>query len=219
MSIHILLVDDHTLVREALKVRLEKEDEFGTVVDLGDVTEAVEYVKKESVDIILMDISLKNSVVDGVAATKQILAAAPEVKVLGLSFLDDLGTIKRMLVAGASGYVLKGCSSAELVEGIKTVVKGEHYFSDNVRDSLLGEFVASIQDPELPKKEILTDRELEVLKLVARGFSVKQIAAELEISVKTVGAHRTNIMNKIGIFNDAGLTRFAIREGFVDLNM
>lgn len=219
MPIQILLVDDHTLVRESLKVRLEKEDEIGEVLNVGTAAEALEYVKNGQIDIVVMDINLKHSAIDGIAATAQIIEADAEIKVLGLSFLDDLGTIKRMLAAGASGYVLKGCSSSELVEGIKAVVSGENYFSVNVRDSLLGEFVTSIQQPGMVKKEILTDRELEVLKLVAREFSIKQIAAELGISGKTVGTHRTNIMNKIGVFNDAGLTRFAIREGFIDIDM
>jgi DNA-binding NarL/FixJ family response regulator len=211
MSIRILLVDDHEIMRQGLSVLLKKHPDVEVVGQAGDGRTAVQMVNELLPDIVLMDIAMPN--LNGIEATRQMVAKCPEIKVMALSSHSDRAMIASMLKAGASGYMLKESAFTELTKGIDAMQSNQTYLCSKVSNVVLSDYVNMLTDPKRSSGEVLTAREREVLQLVAEGATTKEIAAKLEVSVKTIDSHREHIMDKLAIRNVAELTKYAIRQG------
>jgi DNA-binding NarL/FixJ family response regulator len=209
MSIRLMLVDDHRMLREALRGILEKAGDIVVVAEADDGTAAIALAREFSPDVVVMDIGLVG--MSGIEATRRILAENPGVKVLGLSTFADRRMVQQMLEAGARGYVVKSAGSEELLRGIRAVAQGETYLYAEAAAAI----VDSLRKNSLQGKqsETLGRREREVLQLLASGMTSAQIAETLRIATGTVEVHRRNIMRKLDLHNVAELTRYAIREG------
>jgi two-component system response regulator NreC len=203
-SIRVLLVEDHTIVREGLRAMLMMRADMEVVGEAEDGLRAVEEAKRLAPDVVVMDLNLPK--LSGLDATRAIKDALPDTKVLVLSMYGGAEHVRPALRAGASGYLVKGTGVAELVSGILAVSKGQAYFSHDVAAHLLREEQGSTS---------LTARELEVLKLVASGMSSQEIADSLSLSIKTVESHRSRVMTKLDVTNVAMLVRESIRLGLV----
>lgn len=204
-TINVLLVDDHMLVLDGLKARLELEDHIKVLGTANNGVEALEKALTLNPDIVLMDVSMP--VLNGIETAKRFQAEQPEKKILMLSMHQDKEYILSLVQAGASGYVLKDVPAAELVLAIETVIRGGSYFSSGASQAL-----CHVQEET---KEELTKRELAVLKELASGAANKTIANNLTISVRTVETHRQNLKNKLGIHSAAGLTKYAIENKLI----
>jgi len=209
--INILLVDDHPLVRDGIRARLESEEGVSVIGEAQNGQEALDFVAQRAPDVALMDVSMP--VMNGLDATKIFKEQHPEVRVLILSMHDSREYILQLIQSGASGYILKDVSSDELIKAIETVHQGGTYFSSSASQSLF-----SADQPQTQTEEVaaLTPREATVLKQLAEGKSNKEIARILDISVRTVETHRQNIKQKLNIHTAAGLARYAIENGLVD---
>jgi two-component system response regulator NreC len=207
MSIRVLLADDHKIVRQGLRSLLEKQHGMEVIAEAEDGRTAVQLARKLSPDVVVMDIAMPD--LNGIGATRQIIAEAPGVKVVALSMHSDKRFVTRMLRAGASGYLLKDCAFEELARAISAVVANQIYLSLGIAGVVVEDYVRHV--PETGPS--LTPRECEVLQLLAEGSSTKEIAARLHVSVKTVETHRRHIMEKLDIHTIAELTKYAIREG------
>jgi len=215
MSIKILLVDDHRIMRAGLRSLLEKESDMKVVAEASDGRTAVRLVREVTPDVVIIDITMPD--LNGVEATHQILAESPNVKVLALSMHSDEQFVAGMLKAGASGYLLKDCASEELCQAIRAVIGGETYLSPRIASIVVEDYRRELSKEQLTKAPELTAREREVLQLVAEGETSKRIAQRLHVSVKTVEAHRQQIMDKLNIHTVAGLTKYAIRKGITSV--
>ena len=216
-TIRILIADDHALVREGLAALLKMSEEMEIIGEAADGIEAIEKVKKTNPDVVLMDISMPK--LGGLEATVEIKKAHPNVKVLVLTQYDDSAYIRRFLKAGASGYMLKKALGADLITAIKAVAAGEAYLHPSIASSVIGGYLGEKKgEPVEDPYDSLTDREKQVLKLIAEGYTHKEIADLLTISVKTAIAHQTNINEKLGIHTRADLIKFAIRKGIIKLD-
>ncbi len=214
MSFRILIADDHTLVRQGLKALLDAQPDMQVVGEVGDGRSTIRAAGELTPDVIIMDISMPD--MNGIDATRQLLAGPRKVKVLGLSMHADPRFVARLLRAGASGYLLKDCAFEELARAIRVVMDGQVYLSPGIAGSVVQDYLR--QTPgDAPPGSPLTDREREVLQLLAEGRSTKQIAATLQLSPKTVETHRRRIMDKLSVYSVAELTRYAIREGLIGL--
>ncbi|MET0103123.1 MAG: response regulator transcription factor [Sedimenticola sp.] len=210
-AIRILLVDDHPLVLDGISARLEGEPGLQVVATANNGREALERAREMQPDVVLMDVTMP--VMGGLEATRHFNEEMPDARVLILSMHGDQEYILKLMHAGASGYVLKDVSSDELIKAIKVIHQGETYFSSGASESL---FSTPEQAPA-GEESVLTRREGTVLKLIAEGQCNKDIARLLNISVRTVETHRLNIKNKLDIHTAAGLTKYAIEQGLVDL--
>jgi len=217
MSIKVLLVDDHAIIREGLRSLLEKQPEMEVIADTDDGRKAVELVRELLPDIVIMDISMPG--LNGIEATRQITAEFPDVKVIALSIHSKRRFVADMLSAGATGYILKECLFDELVQAIKAVAAGGRYLSPRITDVVVSDYVKRLSATTESPFEALKTREREVLQLVAEGKSTKQIALELHVSTKTIEANRRQIMEKLNIHSVAELTKYAVREGLTALEM
>lgn len=213
--IKIMLVDDHQIVRIGLRSLLAAEPDMKVVAEADNGRDVPNLVRDQQPQVIIMDISMPD--LNGIDATRQILAQYPSVKVIALSMHSDSLFVLNMLKAGASGYLLKDCALEELVKAIRTVVAQKTYLSPGVSDVVIKDFVSNWSNPNSSAFSVLTAREREVLQLMAEGKSTNQIADCLCVSVKTVEAHRKQIMNKSGIHSVAELTKYAIRQGLTTL--
>jgi len=213
MSIKILLADDHAIIRQGLRSLLEKESEIEVVGEAEDGRKALRLVRELAPDIIVMDITMPN--LNGIDATRQIVSSYPKVKVIALSIHSNKRFIADMLKVGASGYILKECLFDELVQAIHRVSGGETYLSPKITGMVVSDYVEYLITSH--SVSILTEREHEVLQLLAEGKSTKQIALALHVSPKTIEANRRQIMEKLNIHNIAELTKYAIREGLTSL--
>ncbi len=209
MSIRLMLVDDHKMLREALRAPLERAGDIEVVAEADDGLAAIELARSLALDVIVMDIGLAG--MSGIEATRRILAQNPNIKVLALSTFADRRMVMQMLQAGARGYVVKSAGSEELLRGIRAVAQGETYLYAEAAEAV----VDSLRRNSLKghQSEVLGRREREVLQLLASGRSSAQIAEALGIATGTVEVHRRNIMRKLDLHNVADLTRYAIREG------
>ncbi len=213
MSIRLLLVDDHRMLREALRTILEKAGDIAVVAEANNAAAALELAREFEPDVVVMEAGLKG--MNGIEATRRMLSQNPRIKVLGLSISADRRTVLQMLEAGARGYIAKSAGSEDLLRGIRAVAQGETY--------LYPEAAAAVVDslrknrPQGKKSETLGKREREVLQLLAGGKTSAQIAAALGIATGTVEVHRRNIMRKLDLHNVAELTRYAIREGLASI--
>ncbi|GFO54405.1 DNA-binding response regulator [Geomonas sp. Red276] len=211
MKIRIILVDDHAIVRECLCSILERCDDFEVVGQAGDGVGAVRLVRELAPDVVVMDVGMEG--MNGIDATLCLASEAPDVKVLMVSMHNERRILEDALRAGARGFVLKSAQAAELVKGIKTVAAGGRYISPE-----LGTIGGAQRQPNgggVTLEPLLTEREREVLVLLASGRKSKEVATILDISVKTVESHRAHIMKKLGLNNIADLTRYALREGLL----
>ncbi|MYM41126.1 response regulator [Duganella qianjiadongensis] len=201
-TIKIQLVDDHPLVRDGLRARLEAMPQFQVVAEAGGAAEALEQAAQIDIDLVLMDINMRDT--NGIEATAQFRVAFPCIAVLILSMHDKLEYVSQAIRAGARGYVLKDAPGKDIVVAIETVMSGGIYYSTALARQLA--------QPQMPDMQ-LTTREQEVLRHLARGESNKQIARALDLSVRTVETHRLNIKRKLGIEGQAELIRFAVQHG------
>ncbi len=215
MKIRVLLADDHVMMRGGLRMVLEQHAELAVVGEAEDGRETVRLVKKLSPDVVVMDIAMPD--MNGIEATRQIIEERPDVKVIALSMHSDRHFVSEMLKAGATAYLLKQCAVDELITAIKTVLKNQTYLSPCISGVVVDNFVRNTSKTESGAFSYLSDREREVLQLVAEGKTSKEIASQLNLSIKTVEAHRMNIMEKLNIHTVAELTKYAIREGLSSL--
>ena len=214
--ITVLLVDDHAIFREGLRVLLEAENDIEVVGDGGTGREALDLVMKLRPSVVVMDISMPQ--LNGMEATRQILQAVPTTKVLILSAHRVDVHIEQVMAAGASGYVVKQVSSQILAKAIREIHKGNTFFRPSIAKRAQDKGQKPSGQGGLPRKQSthLTSREMEVLQLVAEGLANKQVADELAISIKTVEKHRQSLMEKLNIHDTAGLTRYAIAAGIIE---
>lgn len=211
-KIRILLADDHTVVREGLHALLDREKDFEVVGQARDGHEAVELTATHAPHVAVVDLAMP--ALNGIEATRRIVRDYPDVKVLVLSMHVGEEYIREAMDAGANGYVAKGSAAEELVAAIRAIADGSAYFSQDIPLSLIEKIRDGVRTPN--PLDRLTTREREVLQLIAEGNTNKEIAALLELSVKTVEAHRANLMAKLDIHDTATLTRFAISRGVVE---
>jgi DNA-binding NarL/FixJ family response regulator len=214
--ITILLADDHTVVREGFRKMLEMEDDLAVVGEAQDGRKAVAMAAKLRPDVVLMDIAMP--LLNGLEATRQILKARPEAKVLILSAHNDDAYVTTAIQAGAMGFLLKQTSSHEVCRAIREVANGKQFFSPTVSRRLerTGSQAPNRLGTARKGAATLTSREREVLQLIAEGKANKETAAELGIGMKTVEKHREHLMQKLDIHDTAGLTRYAISSGIIE---
>jgi DNA-binding NarL/FixJ family response regulator len=217
MSIKVLLVDDHAIIREGLRSLLERQPGMEVIADTDDGRKAIELVREHLPDIVVMDITMRG--LNGIEATRQITQDFPAVKVIALSIHSKRRYVTDMLSAGASGYILKECLFDELVQAIHAVVAGGRYLSPRITDVVVDDYVKRLSAVNNSPLETLTSRQREVLQLVAEGKSTKQIALELHVSTKAIEANRRQIMDKLDIHSIAELTKYAVREGLTTLEV
>lgn len=216
MSIRIILADDHKIMRDGLRSLIEKEDDMEIVAEAEDGRRAVRLAIELSPHVVLMDFAMPG--LNGIEAARQIIAAAPQIKVIALSMHADKRYIIEMLKSGASGYLLKDSSACEeLVCAIRTTLKNKTYLSHQVSELLVGDYLQQLQKSDGSTFSVLSTREREVVQLLAEGNSTSRIADQLCLSVRTIETHRQHIMEKLNIHSIAELTRYAIREGLSPL--
>lgn len=211
--IRIILVDDHTMVREALRTVLEQDDGMRVVGEAGDGEAALRLADELAPDVVVMDVGLP--VKSGIETTRQLLAKHPEVKVLALSTYLDRRIVEQMLDVGASGYIVKSAAGVELKQGIRSVVEGRSYLCAEVTALIADGLRSRRSESASSDKPSLSRREIQVATLLAEGKTAPDIAAQLHISPSTVDVHRRNLMRKLGLHNVVDLTRYAIRTGLV----
>lgn len=214
-KISVLLVDDHTVVRQGLRALLRPEEDIEVVGEAENGRQAVMAAKRNPPDVVIMDVAMP--LLNGLEATRQILKTLPATKVLVLTSYSDDDCVQQLTEAGVSGYLIKQTAANDLLKAIREVQKGNAFFSPTIAKRLRDQCREAFANGQPIKKNMeLTSREAEVLQLIAEGFSNKQIAGELAISIKTVEKHRQQVMNKLNIHDVAGLTRYAISKGMVE---
>ncbi|TAL03544.1 MAG: response regulator transcription factor [Verrucomicrobia bacterium] len=214
-KIKVLIVDDHPVVRKGLWSCLDSQPMLKVVGEASNGNEAIQKITELAPDVVLMDISMPE--MDGLAVTEKLHKTSPEVKVLILSVNSSRDSVLRMIRAGARGYILKDAPPEDLVRAIVTVNGGEAFFSPPVARIALNQYVSEMDESDPVTR--LSDREREVLVLISSGRSNKEIASVLGIGVRTIETHRERIMRKLEIRSVAGLTKFAIANGLVSLDM
>lgn len=211
MSIRVVLADDHAVLRQGLGKALQQEEDMQVVGQAEDGHTTVDLARTLAPDVVVMDISMPD--LNGIEATREIRREAPRVKVIALSMHSAKRYVTEMFKAGAAGYLLKDCDYEELATAIRTVAEGKTYVSPSISGMVVEDIVCGQDKPQENAFSVLSQREREVLQLLAEGRTTKQIALRLHISPKTVEAHRLRVMNKLDIDSVAQLTKYAIREG------
>lgn len=217
MSIRILLVDDHKITRDGLCALIENQPGMDVVGEAENGRDAVKLADKLDPDVIIMDISMPE--LNGIDATRQIMAASPSTKIIALSMYSDKRYVEGMLSAGVSGYLLKNCAFDELVDAIQVAVDGKAYLSPNIANIVVKDYARKLSGTEnisIHERQ-LSSREREVLQLIAEGYNAEQIGSKLYISIKTVSTHRRKIMEKLQKNNVADLIKYAIKEGLTSV--
>jgi DNA-binding NarL/FixJ family response regulator len=213
-KIRILIADDHKMFREGIKALLDKEKHISVVGDVADGNEVINFLENNEVDIILMDIDMGKP--NGIDATFNLKKKFPDVNVLALSMYGEHNYILKMIEAGANGYILKNAGKEEMLTAINSVAAGGSYFSREVSVRLF-ENINKLQKKESDKSDIpLTNREIEILKLISQEYSNAEIADKLFISIRTVDTHRRNLIEKLRVKNTAGLVKYAMKKGMVE---
>jgi DNA-binding NarL/FixJ family response regulator len=215
-TITILLADDHKLLREGLRALIEEQKNMTVVAEAEDGRSAVQLADRLSPDIIVMDISMPG--LNGIDATRRIVAENPGIKVIALSMHADRNFVVEMFKAGAAGYLLKDCAFEELIHAIRAVSSKKAYLSSKLSDTMIKDYVNLFSKKKLSASPVLTAREREVLQLLAEGKNTRDVAAKLSVSTKTVETYRQQIMKKLDIHSVAELTKYAIRAGLTSLD-
>ena len=216
--IKVILVDDHDIIRDGIKALLKGADGIEIVGEAENGREAIEILENEDIDLVLMDISMP--VMNGIDATKYISQHFSEVRVMVLSMHDDESHIINMLKAGAVGYIFKNTGKTKLIEAIKTVSSGESFFAKEASQRIMEHFMQNRSQEKrngsVRDIQRLTEREKEVLKLIAEEYTNQEIADKLFLSPRTIDTHRRNLLQKLEVKNTAGLVKFAIKFGLLD---
>ena len=215
MTIRVVLADDHRIMREGLASLLEREPDIQTVGQAADGAEAVRLTLSLSPDLVITDVSMPK--LNGIEAIRRILAKAPQTKAMCLSVHDDPERVAAVIDAGARGYLLKDCAFEQLVQAVRVVMEDKFYLSPEIASVVVAGFRGKRAPAQASAFSRLTTREREVVQLVAEGHPTREIARRLNVSLKTVGAHREHVMTKLQIHSIAELTRYAIREGITSL--
>ncbi|MBW2465985.1 MAG: response regulator transcription factor [Deltaproteobacteria bacterium] len=216
MPIRVLIADDHKIMLAGLRSLLEKQTDFEVVGEAENGRKAVQLAREKKPDVVVMDVSMPD--LNGMEATTQIIESIPETKVIALSMHSDKRFVMGMLRAGASGYLLKDCASQELANAIIQVSSNKKYLSPEITGVVIDDFLQGGDAEHADAaSSVLSAREREVLQLIAEGWSTKQIAAHLYVSVKTIETHRRQIMKKLDLHTIADLTKYAIREGLTSI--
>jgi DNA-binding NarL/FixJ family response regulator len=208
----ILVADDHPIVRSGLKKVLDAQPDLEVIAEANDGTDAVKKALADEIDLAILDVSMPRTT--GIQAAEELRKRKPELKILMLSMYDSEQFLFESLKAGASGYVLKSDADQDIVEAVRRTMRGQSFLYPSAISTLVKDFVERGR-PEDEQFDVLTPRELQVLKLIAEAYTSKQIAEELVISVKTVERHRQNILDKLGLRDRVELTRYAIRRGLI----
>jgi DNA-binding NarL/FixJ family response regulator len=214
MSIRILLADDHTVLRDGLRAMLERQPDMAVIGEAADGRECVRLAAEQSPDVVVMDIGMPN--MNGIEATRRILADSPRVAVVILSMHQDESYILRSLKAGAKGYLLKDALRADVLEAIRAVAQGRSFLTRKIARMLQEDYVRQLESRGLDDTyDLLTDREREILQLVAEGRANKEVAQLLNVSLTTVETHRTHILQKLGLHTVPELILYAVRKGII----
>jgi len=209
--IHVLLADDHAVVRKGLRFLLEKDPDLKVVGEAKDGREVVQLAEEFRPDVVIMDIGMP--LLNGIDATAQIVKQNPKIGVIILSIHSDESYLVRALTAGAKGYLLKESAETDLVRAVQAVAKERPFFSPAIAQSLLEDYMRTLRQRGLKDSyDLLTDREKEVLQLLAEGKSNKEVAALLHMSVYTAETHRANLMQKLSLHNTAEIVLYAVRK-------
>ncbi len=214
-KIRILIADDHALVRQGIMAFIQMSDDIEVVCEASDGMGAIEGVKKHKPDIVIMDVAMP--ALGGLEATIEIKKIDPNIKVLVLTQYEDRIYIRRFLKAGASGYMPKTAVGTDLLTAINAIASGKAYLHPSIAFSVIDEYLEKKDEVAEDPYESLTDREKQVLKLIAEGYTHKEIADILNISAKTAIAHQTNISEKLDIRSRAALIKFAIQKGIIKI--
>lgn len=213
-KIRILIADDHGIVRKGLRLQLEQHDDFEVVGEASDGREAVRAADELNPDLVIMDIAMPN--LNGIQAAAHLVKRKPEIGIIMLSMHSDESYLMRTLAAGAKGYLLKDTADVDLYRAVQVVAQGKPYFSPAIANTLLEDYMRRLQQRGLQDSyDLLTDREKEILQLLAEGKSNKDVAALLNLSPSTVETHRTRIMQKLDLHSSAEIVLYAVRKKIV----
>ena len=207
--IRILLADDHAMVRKGFRLILAAQPDMEIVAEAGNGREAVELAEKLHPDVVVMDVAMPE--LNGIEATRRLMASSPRTRVLALSMHKDSVYVREILRAGARGYLLKESIDSDLVNAVRAVAKGDGYLSPGVSDAVLSDYRRHVTDP----LDLLTSREREVLQLIAEGKTNKEIANMLNLSLYTVDTHRTHILQKLNLHSVPEVILYAVRKGII----
>ena len=214
MSVRILLADDHGVVRKGVRFLLERQPGMEVVGEAADGREAVRLAETVNPDVVIMDIAMP--LLNGIEATAQMVKRDPKIGVIILSMHSDEDYLLSALNAGAKGYLLKDSAEVDLVRAIQTVIRGTPFFSPEIAKTMLEDYMRFLQQRNLQDSyELLTEREKEVLQLLAEGKSNKEVATILDISVYTVDTHRMHLMQKLNLHNTAEIVLYAVRKKII----
>ena len=216
MPINVVLADDHTIVRDGLRALLEANPEIKVVGDAANGLQAVSQVRELQPDVVIMDISMPE--MNGIDATRQILATSPQVRVIILSMLGTADHVFHALQAGVRGFLLKESAGREVMEAVQAVYAGEMYFSRPITQTLINDYMQARVDAQTDSLESLSLRENEILCLVVEGKTSSEIGNSLHLSPKTVESYRSRMMQKLGVSDLPGLVKFAIKHGLISLD-
>lgn len=210
----VLIADDHVIVREGVRMILAKERDIEVVGEAGDGEEALQLVESARPDVVIMDISMPG--MSGIEATQKVRERHPKVSVLALTMHEDESYVFQLLRAGAAGYVLKRAAAQDLVQAVRAAARGEAFLYPSVARKVVEDYLKRVEAGEDRERyDGLTEREKEILTLIAQGLSNQQIAEKLYISIKTVQTHRAHILEKLGLHDRTELVRYAIRKGLI----
>jgi two-component system, NarL family, response regulator NreC len=211
-----MLAEDHLTVREGIKLLINSQPDMEVISEVGDGSAAVKGAQKLLPDIVVMDVSMPK--LNGLKATKRLKQAAPNIKILTLTRHTDDAYLQQLIQSGASGYVLKQSAPTELIRAIRTVAAGKNYLDPALTEKLFGGYALRHATLRGESKATLTERESEVLRYIALGYSNKEIADLLQVSVKTIEAHKANAMRKLDMHSRIDIVRFAILQGWMEEN-
>jgi len=212
--INVMLVDDHDLVRKGIRRLLDDKNGIKVIAEAPDGEQAIRQIRKQKPDVILMDISMPG--IGGLEATRKITRVSPDMKVIAVTIHDDDPFPARLLEAGAAGYITKGCDIDEIIQAIRSVYSGKQYITPGVAQKLA---LSLVNNRGKSLLEELTQREVQVMLMVVKGESNREISEKLCLSPKTTSTYRGRLFDKLGVDNDVELTRFAIRHGLIRENI
>jgi two-component system response regulator NreC len=215
-KIRVVLADDHRMMREGIRALLERQKDIEVVGEAADGREAVRLATQLSPDLVVMDVSMP--LLNGIEATRQIRRDCPKVSILILTVHESEEYVAQLLAAGADGYIIKRAAGDELISAIRAVNQGEAFLYPSVARVVIEDYVRRLKEGEgLGVQDVLTDREREVLQLIAEGYTNREIADLLHVSIKTVQNHRSKIMNKLDLHDRGELIKYAIQQGIIHL--